>query len=87
MYRKVYGYIIQSTRLVGERSLYKLDLACRGIHGHYELVAYVDNLTNNDAAIYRPALPPIDYAYRLRRRPVGFDTQSILLAVSCFNER
>ncbi len=68
---KVYGYIINSP-LVASDPYNKLDLRAGVIHGHYELVAYVDNLTNNDAAIYRPALPPIDYAYRLRPRTVGF---------------
>src|SRR6266404_333551 len=67
---KVYGYIINSP-LVASDPYNKLDLRAGVIHGHYELVAYVDNLTNNDAAIYRPALPPIDYAYRLRPRTVG----------------
>ena len=67
---KVYGYIINSP-LVASDPYNKLDLRAGVIHGHYELVAYVDNLTNNDAAIYRPALPPIDFAYRLRPRTVG----------------
>src|SRR6266478_4725632 len=69
---KVYGYIVNSP-LVASDPYNKLDLRAGVIHGHYEFVTYVDNLTNNDAAIYRPSPGDIvNYAYRLRPRTVGF---------------
>jgi len=43
---KVYGYIINSPLVASDPIT--IGSACGVIHGHYELVAYVDNLTNNE---------------------------------------
>ncbi len=67
---KVYGYIVNSP-FVASDPYNKFDLRAGIVHGHYEFVAYVDNLTNNDAAVTRVNTPPYDPAYRLRPRTVG----------------
>jgi len=69
---KVYDYIV-NTPTVETDTYNKFDLRAGISHGRYEFVAYVDNLTNNDAAMYRPSPGDIvNYAYRLRPRTVGF---------------
>ena len=67
---KVYDYIV-NTPTVETDTYNKFDLRAGISHGRYEFVAYVDNLTNNDAAVTRPKFPPYNYAYRLRPRTVG----------------
>jgi iron complex outermembrane receptor protein len=67
---KVYGYIVNSPTVASD-PYHKFDLRAGVIHGPYEVVAYVDNLTNNDAAVSRTSTPPYDYAFRLRPRTVG----------------
>ncbi len=67
---KSYGYIV-NTPYDQSDPYSKFDLRAGIIHGRYEFIAYVDNLTNSDAAVTRPQDPPYDYAYRLRPRTVG----------------
>jgi hypothetical protein len=68
---KAYGEIVNTPTDTSDPYT-KVDLRAGIIHGHYEFVAYVDNLLNSDAAITRPQeYPPFDYAYRLRPRTVG----------------
>jgi len=67
---KVYGYIVNSTDVSSDPNN-RLDLRAGIIQGHYEFAGYVDNLTNNDAAITRLYTGTTAPAYRMRPRTVG----------------